>query len=676
MKLYIAEKPSLGRAIADVLPKPHKKQQGYIQVGNGDIVTWCIGHILEQAEPEAYGEHYKKWQLEHLPIIPESWQLKPKYKTKSQLTVIRNWLKKANEVIHAGDPDREGQLLVDEVLNYLKLSKTKTSAVKRLLISDLNPAAVKKALSQLKSNQAYMPLSVSALARSRADWLYGINLTRALTIQGGKAGYQGVLSVGRVQTPVLGLVVNRDREIANFVSKPFYEVEAELSLNQSTPNQNTDSQATSAPNIMAKWQPSEACQPYQDEDGRVVVKALAENVVSRIHQQPAKVTELTKQDKQQNAPLPYNLSALQIDAAKRYAMNAKLVLDVCQALYEKHKLITYPRSDCRYLPTEHFSQAPQILAMLKDSQLPLAKQLSDADPKRKSRAWQDSKVGAHHAIIPTTKSPAKLNLNNFEKNVYQLICRQYAAQFFPAYCYQQIKASFSIAGGLFTASTNIVSQLGWKSLFTPSPNSKGGSTKAEQAKSNSNKADDGEQQNNNPALANLTQGQTLFCQQGHLREKQTEPPKHFTDASLLAAMTGIARFVTDKSLKAILKETDGLGTEATRAGIIDLLFKRGFLQRQGKQIHATDAGKGLIDALPNDCTQPDMTARWELSLNQIADKACSYGQFMQPIEGSLHGLINLLSQHLPSSLQGLKSPQKPAYKKRRKTSHRKRKSTV
>lgn len=661
MKLYIAEKPSLARAIADVLPKPHKKQQGYIQVGNGDIVTWCIGHILEQAEPEAYGEQYKKWQLEHLPIIPENWQLKPKYKTKSQLTVIRNWLKKADEVVHAGDPDREGQLLVDEVLNYLKLTKTKTAAVKRLLISDLNPAAVKKALNQLTSNQAFMPLSISALARSRADWLYGINLTRALTIQGGKAGYQGVLSVGRVQTPVLGLVVNRDREIANFVSKPFFEVEAELTLN----SESTNAQVLT-PNIMAKWQPSEACQPYQDEDGRVVVKALAENVVSRIHQQPAKVTELKKQDKQQSAPLPYNLSALQIDAAKRYAMNAKLVLDVCQALYEKHKLITYPRSDCRYLPTEHFSQAPQILAMLKDSQLPLAKQLDDADAKRKSRAWQDSKVGAHHAIIPTTKSPAKLNLNNFEKNIYQLICRQYAAQFFPAYCYQQIKASFLIAGGLFTASTNIVSQLGWKSLFTPAKNSD----------ANSNSATDNEQQNNNPALANLSQGQTLFCQQGHLREKQTEPPKHFTDASLLAAMTGIGRFVTDKSLKAILKETDGLGTEATRAGIIDLLFKRGFLTRQGKQIHATDTGKGLIDALPSDCTQPDMTARWELSLNQIAEKACSYGQFMQPIEGSLHNLIHLLSQQLPSSLQGLKSPQKPAYKKRRKTSPRKRKSTA
>ncbi|REL25461.1 DNA topoisomerase III [Thalassotalea euphylliae] len=654
MKLYIAEKPSLARAIADVLPKPQKKQQGYIQVGNGDIVTWCIGHILEQAEPEAYGEHYKKWQLEHLPIIPESWQLKPKYKTKSQLTVIRNWLKKADEVVHAGDPDREGQLLVDEVLNYLKLSKTKTAQVKRLLISDLNPAAVKKALSQLKSNQAFMPLSVSALARSRADWLYGINLTRALTIQGGKAGYQGVLSVGRVQTPVLGLVVNRDREIANFVSKPFYEVEAEL-----TP----DSTAIS-PCIMTKWQPSEACQPYQDEDGRVVVKALAENVVARITGQEALVSELKKQDKQQNAPLPYNLSALQIDAAKRYAMNAKLVLDVCQALYEKHKLITYPRSDCRYLPTEHFSDAPQILSMLKDSQLPLAKQLGDADPKRKSRAWQDSKVGAHHAIIPTTKSPTKLNLNNFEKNIYQLICRQYAAQFFPTYCYQQLKASFLIAGGLFQSSATIVSQLGWKSLFGGEKNTN---------------SEDG-QQSASPALAQLlsqlTQGQTLYCQQGHLREKQTEPPKHFTDASLLAAMTGIARFVTDKSLKAILKETDGLGTEATRAGIIDLLFKRGFLARQGKQIHATDTGKGLIDALPIDCTQPDMTARWESSLNQIADKACSYGQFMQPIEGSLHNLINLLSQQLPSSLQGLKSPQKPAYKKRRKTSPTKRKSST
>ena len=204
MKLYIAEKPSLGRAIAAALPKPHKNQKGYIELGNGDVVSWCIGHILEQANPEVYNDDFKKWRMDHLPIIPEQWQLTPKAQTRTQLTVLRKLVKSASEIIHAGDPDREGQLLVDEVIDFLKVSKTKKQKVKRLLISDLNFPAVKRSLNSLQSNQDFMPLSISALARSRADWLYGINLTRAYTLQGQKVGFNGVLSVGRVQTPLLG----------------------------------------------------------------------------------------------------------------------------------------------------------------------------------------------------------------------------------------------------------------------------------------------------------------------------------------------------------------------------------------------------------------------------------------------------------------------------------------
>ncbi|WP_273047971.1 DNA topoisomerase, partial [Pseudoalteromonas sp.] len=310
MKLYIAEKPSLGRAIADALPKPHKKHDGYIEVANGDCVSWCIGHLLEQAEPDDYDERFKKWQFEHLPIIPEQWKLKAKTKTRKQLTVLKKLIKQASLLVHAGDPDREGQLLVDQVIEEAKISQAKKQSTQRLLISDLNFSAVKKSLGTMRSNRDFIPLSVSALARSRADWLFGMNLTRAYTLAGQKAGFGNVLSVGRVQTPILGLVVNRDNEIANFVSKPFYDVLAHLLTPDNQP-------------FIAKWVPSKACEPHQDEEGRILNKALAQNVASRITKQSAELTALEQKQKKQSAPLPYNLSALQIDAAKAFGMPAQ-----------------------------------------------------------------------------------------------------------------------------------------------------------------------------------------------------------------------------------------------------------------------------------------------------------------------------------------------------------------
>ncbi|MGL5390184.1 MAG: DNA topoisomerase 3, partial [Shewanella sp.] len=436
MILYIAEKPSLGRAIADVLPKPHKKGEGFIQAANGDCVSWCVGHLLEQAQPDAYDPQYKSWKLEHLPIVPQKWQLIPKAATRSQLAVLKKWIKQASHLVNAGDPDREGQLLVDEVIAYLGVTGDKLQQTQRLLISDLNPQAVKRALTQLRSNREFIPLSTSALARSRADWLYGMNMTRAYTIQGQKVGYQGVLSVGRVQTPLLGLVVRRDEDIAAFQSKPFYEVLAHLLTAQQE-------------GFSAKWQPSEACAPYMDADGRVLAKGLAQNVVKRISDKPARVTQLSTKDKQQSPPLPYSLSALQIDAAKRFGMSAKEVLDTCQSLYERHKLITYPRSDSRYLPLEQHRLAPAVLQALAQGAPQLCQQLEAPNPRLKSKAWDDKKVDAHHAIVPTEKPAVLASLSQREKQLYLHIARQYLAQFYPAYCYSETTVQVTIEGGLF-----------------------------------------------------------------------------------------------------------------------------------------------------------------------------------------------------------------------------------
>lgn len=641
MKLYIAEKPSLGRAIAAALPQPHKKEDGFIRVGSGDCVSWCIGHLLEQAEPHAYNPDYKQWRLEHLPIVPSRWKLQAKANTKKQLGVLKKLVKQADQLVHAGDPDREGQLLVDQVIDYLGVTGSKRNTIERCLINDLNYSAVQKALAKLARNKDFVPLSTSALARSRADWLYGINMTRAYTLQGRKVGYNGVLSVGRVQTPVLGLVVRRDQEIEAFVSRPFYEVLARL-------------QTANKEAFTARWQPSEACQPHMDEEGRVLNKALAENVVKRITDKPGTVNSVQYKKKSQAPPLPYNLSALQIDAARAFGMSAKQVLDACQSLYERHQLVTYPRSDCRYLPSEQYQQAPGVLAAIANNSARLASATAQADTDLKSKAWNDSKVGAHHAIVPTEKKTDLGALGRGERQLYELIARQYLYQFYPKHEYAETRVEIIIEGGLFVAQARATLAPGWKTLL------------AAKSKDGNNASLQGQDTELDTQLPALKKGDPLHCIKGELVEKHTQPPKHFTDATLLAAMTGIARFVKDVALRKILKDTDGLGTEATRAGIIELLFTRGFLRRERKQIHATAAGRGLIQALPETTTTPDMTAHWESQLNAIGAGKANYAQFMQPLTASLHALIDQSKAALPTELAGLRASTTATYKKRRK----------
>jgi DNA topoisomerase-3 len=623
MILYIAEKPSLGRAIAEALPKPHKKQAGCIHLANGDVVSWCIGHLLEQAEPDAYDPEFKKWRLEHLPIIPDVWKLIPKTQTKKQLTVLRHLVKQSSQIVHVGDPDREGQLLVDEVINFLKVSARKRNAIQRCLISDLNRPAVSRALKALRSNKEFIPLSTSALARSRADWLYGMNMTRLCSIQGSKAGYKGVLSVGRVQTPLLGLVVRRDVEIENFISKAFYQVWANLISNQDE-------------SFKAKWIPSEACLPYQDEEGRILNRALAENVVERIKGQSAIVAATSQKRKQQAAPLPYSLSSLQIDAAKRFSMSAKQVLDTCQSLYEKHKLITYPRSDCRYLPSEHLNQVLSVTQAIAAVCTKLTAFVEAADLSLISKTWNDKKIEAHHAIIPTARKLEISRLSHSELNLYELIARQYIIQFYPVFQFEERQIELEIAGGTFIARGKQVIDLGWKKLF-----------EKKSVLVDRNETEDELQK----SLPKLKKGDIILCQQASLLDKQTQPPKHFTDASLLAAMTGISRFVKKPEIRKILKETDGLGTEATRAGIIELLFSRQFLKRQGKQIHSTLIGKKLIASLPEQATMPDMTAQWESQLSAMVQKKISYQSF---ITGLLQVLSELITKVDPDAFIGLK----------------------
>ena len=601
-----------------MLPKHQRRGDGKISCGSGDTVTWCIGHLLEQAEPDAYDTRYARWNLADLPIVPEKWQLKPTPSVAKQLNVIKRLLGDAQQVIHAGDPDREGQLLVDEVLDYLELAPEKRQTVQRCLINDLNPQAVERAVSRLRDNREFIPLCVSALARSRADWLYGINMTRAYTILGRNAGYNGVLSVGRVQTPVLGLVVRRDEEIENFVSKDFYEVKAHIV----TPAEER---------FTAMWIPSESCEPHQDEEGRLLNKALAEHVIKRIEGQPALVTGYNDKRESETAPLPFSLSALQIEAAKRFNLSAQQVLDLCQRLYETHKLITYPRSDSRYLPEEHFAGRHAVMNAIA-SHVPDLQQVAAVDPDRRNRCWDDKKVDAHHAIIPTARA-GNINLSDDERKIYTLVARQYLMQFCPDAMYRKCVIDLDIANGKFVAKARFLAEAGWRALL------------------GAKERDDEDEGSPLPVVA---KGDELLCEKGELMERQTQPPRPFTDATLLSAMTGIARFVQDKELKKILRATDGLGTEATRAGIIELLFRRTFLYKKGRYIHSSEAGRALIHCLPEIAARPDMTADWEATLTQISEKNRRYQDFMQPLVGTLYQLIDQArSNRNPQAFRGL-----------------------
>ncbi|MDH4573074.1 DNA topoisomerase III [Salinicola acroporae] len=634
MRLIIAEKPSLARAIADALPVKATRREGYLEAGD-TVVSWCLGHLLEQAAPERYDPRYKQWRLDDLPIVPERWQLVPRSQARAQLAVLRKLVKGADSVVHAGDPDREGQLLVQEVLNHLNWNRP----TQRLLVQDLNRPAVARALASLEDNQRYQPLYAAAEARSRADWLYGINLTRAWTLIGRQAGFDGLLSVGRVQTPVLGLVVRRDRDIAAFEPKPFYLLWADLKVARGA--------------LRAWWQPGErhlldgTC---FDEQGRLLDPRPAEALAQRLVGAQGHLVELDQKRKRQAAPLPYSLSSLQIDAARRHGLSAKRVLDVCQTLYERHQLITYPRSDCRYLPAAHHREAARTLtdACRLDGQL--QEWVGRADFGLRSKAWDDTKVGAHHALAPTGR-PADLNrLSRDEANLFRLIARNVLAQFYPALETYETRAVFELIGERFQAQGREVLEPGWKPLFTT--------------------------RDDVPALPPLTRGETASVTDASCEARETRPPEPFTDASLIKAMMNIARYVEDPAVKRTLRESDGLGTEATRAGIIETLLTRGYLVRDGKAIRATRTGHALIDSLPPAATRPERTALWEQRLSAIAENQDAPAPFLTALIEDLHALLaqadaGRLNQALAASAQSTAPVTPPPKRGRRATSGRK-----
>ena len=590
-RLFIAEKPSMGRAIAQGLEALGDKSRsadgcGCIHVGS-DTVTWLFGHILEQYSPDEYDEKYKRWHIEDLPIVPSVWKLKVKPDAKKQYKIVSALAKEADEIIHAGDPDREGQLLVDELLAHIGVLKTKP--VKRILLNALDVKSVQEALKHIRPNDEFVGLRNSALARSRADWRIGMNLSRIYTILARGAGYDSVVNVGRVKTPTMGLVVRREIEIRTFKSVTFFTPQVEFRHANGS--------------FRAKWKAQE--QDGVDEEGRILKKDLAEEILTASSVPPARMESVEQKKGTSPQRLPYSLSALQIDAGKIFGYSPQEVLDTQQALYEK-KLTSYPRSDCDYLPENQLGDAAAILKNLAAADSSLEQFIEKADLSIKSRAWNDKKISAHHAIIPTTVETKLSDLSEKEKKLYMLIAKSYIAQFYPAQEFLSTKVELSAGGEMFTASGKVILQQGWKSLYQ-----------------NDTNEDEEEQQ----SLPDMQQGDSVEFAGGKIVEGVTKPPTRFTPATLLKAMKEIHKYVHDKELAASLKECSGIGTEATRAGMIDELEKRGFIKKAGKNFIPTEIASSMCRILPESLIYPDLTARWEDALDKIGKKEMSLADF-------------------------------------------------
>jgi DNA topoisomerase-3 len=612
MRLFIAEKPSLARAIAEALPGPQKCVRSHIECGGGDVVAWCAGHILQMAPPESYGEAYKTWRLESLPITPSDWKLE--VSSPELVASIRRLLRDAKRVVHAGDPDREGQLLVDEVLHFLGYH----GPVDRLLVRDLSPEAVRRQLGALEPNTKYRSLYESALARQRADWLFGMNMTRLYTLLGRQPGGQGgVLSVGRVQTPLLGLIVARDRAIAEFRPTSYYVVAGEM-------------RAGGGETFRALWAPGPSAE--LDPEGRLLSREAADAVRDRASGREGRVIECTEERKAEPPPLPYSLADLQVDAGRRAGLTAAHVLAACQVLYETRRLLTYPRSDCPYLPEGHSAQARDVLAAIAEHAPAFGPAIAKADLTLRSRAWNDKKVGAHHGIVPTPAagSSTQGELTASERTVYELVCRRYLAQFYPPHEFLQTRARLDVAGEAFTASGRQVLALGWKALSGPETDddsADGEPTAAEKEKEST------------APLPALRLGAAVTAVDVTVTGKRTLPQKPFNDASLIAAMCGVAKFVKSPAVKKILTEADGIGTPATRAAIIETLFERGYVTRAGRTVVSTETGRALIASLPEVATTPELTATWEAALRAITDGRQTLDAFLARVGAHLAQLV-------------------------------------
>ncbi len=613
MRLFIAEKPSVAKAIAAELGVDNSTGS-CINCNNGDIVTWCFGHLLEQAEPDVYlpdsvpktKKGSKVWRMVDLPIFPKEWITLPKADkgVKKQLAVIGKLIKSSDSLVNAGDPDREGQLLVDEVIEHFKSKKP----VERFWVSAVDPASIRKGLQNLRDNRQYAGMRDAARGRSRADWLLGMNLSRAYTLANKPATGKGeLIAVGRVQTPTLTMVARRDYAIAHFKPQPYLALSATL-----------EAQGT---RFTARWRPSSG-QRGMDEEGKLLIDLeIGRELVNRLSgESTATVVSCETKHKKAFQPKAYSLADIQIEASRLYGYTAEETLNVCQSLYETHKVTSYPRTDCGYLPESQHGDAPRVLEAISQTCQSAAKAAKMADPTIKSPTFNDKKITAHHGIVPVANVAHWDKLNEKEQNLYRLIAKRYIAQFFPVHEYDATEIVLSLGDEIFVASGKVVTKKGWKMLY-------GGTEKLSKTDEKApGSAEDAQ------ALPILVNGDSARVESVSGKESQTKPPTCFTEGTLIAAMENIWRSFDDEKLQAQLKEVGGIGTPATRAAIISELKRKEYLVTDGKALHCSDHGRELLKKVSARVRSAQLTAQFEEKLKLVEKGELSVDGFTKEYE--------------------------------------------
>lgn len=604
MDLYIAEKPSLARTLADHLARGQKveSKKGFIS-GPGWIMTWCIGHLYELLDAGEYNEAWgSPWRVEALPIIPAPFRYRAVDKTSDQLKVVHSLCTKATSVYHCGDPDREGQYLVDLVINHSGY----TGKVYRVWPDDLSPSGLNKVFNRIKPNSDYRSLSLSAQCRSHADWLVGINFTRLYTCIAQAKGFQGTLSLGRVQTVAYALVYNRCMEIEKFKPISHYGLEVLFSVKDGE--------------YSGEWQiPSE----LTDDQGYCLDRSMVQSVESAVRSGNGLVKSVVTETKSESAPLPFSLSQLQVHSSKKWGYTAKQVLNACQYLYEDLKALTYPRTDCSYLSEGDFKDAGTIISTAAAAINLDVRNLS-INLSTKPRCYDDSKTTAHTGIIPTSCNPnftAYDNLSSKERNqkgigersvlenIYQAVSTRFISQFLPKHEYQATTVITAVKGYDFKSKGKVIINQGWRVLLR----------------------DDNPEEKESPGLPLITKGQQVDVKAVKIQDKKTKPPEHFTEGTLIAALANIAKYVDDTKIRQKLKDTDGIGTEATRADIIERIKKIGYIRTEGKKLLVTSLGRDVFPSIPSFFKTPAMTAVWESALQGIAESRLDHNAFNRNI---------------------------------------------